>query len=59
MFIKDVASQMQCCVDTVRKVLRLYGISARKDNTNGKSKSKPVKQLTKDNVYLKSFPSTV
>ena len=59
MFIKDVASQMQCCVDTVRKVLRLYGISTRKDNTNGKSKSKPIKQLTKDNVYLRSFPSTV
>lgn len=59
MFIKDVASKIQCCVDTVRKVLRLYNINIRKDNTNGKTKSKPIKQFSKDGEYLRTFPSTV
>lgn len=59
MFIKDIASKTQCCVDTVRKVLRLYGISTRKDNTNGKSKSKPIRQFSKEGEYLRSFPSTM
>lgn len=56
---KETAAKVQCCVDTVRKVLNIYSIPRHKDVTRGNSKAKRIVQLSKEGEELLTFDSTV
>ena len=53
--VKNVAKQINCCVDTVSKVLKLYNIDGYKNSINDKSIS--IKQLDLNRNYIQTFNS--